>query len=135
MPDVLDAIRPKLIPQPHGGCLLPPSDAVAAMNRARAKKRTQPVAQLTEKPPENPIEPFVAKRVVRVRAQLNGIDDAIESALTPGSVDARTVEQLARASAALSDIERRLAGRPDPGSFRPEAPRTRKPKVEQVLGD
>jgi hypothetical protein len=104
------------------------------MNRARAKKRTQPVAQLTEKPPENPIEPFVAKRVVRVRAQLNGIDDAIESALTPGSVDARTVEQLARASAALSDIERRLAGRPDPGSFRPEAPRTRKPKVEQVLG-
>jgi len=50
-------------------------------------------------------------------------------------VDARTVEQLARASAALSDIERRLAGRPDPGSFRPEAPRTRKPKVEQVLGD
>jgi hypothetical protein len=60
---------------------------------------------------------FIAKRLARVRNQLDRLDGMIEKEIDPMKLD-----RLASAQARLSEQERLLAGRPGPGSFRPKKP-------------
>jgi hypothetical protein len=58
---------------------------------------------------------FIAKRLARVRKQLDRLDGMIEKETDPMKLD-----RLASAQARLAEQERILAGRPMPGSFRPK---------------
>jgi len=73
--------------------------------------------------PEQPA--YVAKRLARVREQLDLLDKQIESLLSADKVDYQAVERAARSSASLAEQERNLDGRPLPGSMRPRPERRR----------
>ena len=62
---------------------------------------------------------FQARRLKRVREQLDRVDDLMIS-----EDDPKRLKELADASARLSDQEFKLAGRPSPGSRRPAQERT-----------
>ncbi len=64
---------------------------------------------------------YLAKRLTRVRGQLDLLDKQIDSLLSADVVDYQAVERAARSSASLSELERNLDGRPLPGSRRPVA--------------
>ena len=82
-----------------------------AAKRAKARDAAQP-------PPETPQAPstdaFVSRRLARVRALLDDIDDQLAKARDP--LDR---ERLARAANVLSEQERILDGRPLPGARKP----------------
>jgi hypothetical protein len=63
------------------------------------------------------IDAFSRQRLMRVRKQLDRLDNMIEAETDPAKLD-----RLASAQARLAEQERQLAGRPLPGSFRPAAP-------------
>ena len=144
MPDLLDAPPPIALAGQKTRITAETAAAFHALARAKRRKAAEPAPKPTEPPPPPP-DPWIANKLAEVRSRIDTVSSALADALTPrracehcGQVplaDPLDVERLSRALAALADWERRLAGRPDPGSFRPEAPRTRKPKVEQVLGD
>jgi hypothetical protein len=69
------------------------------------------------KPQQDDDALFIAKRLARVRKQLDRIDGMIEKETDPMKLD-----RLASAIARLAEQERLLAGRPMPGSFRPKKP-------------
>ena len=64
------------------------------------------------------IENYPAKRLSRVRAQLDKLD-----AMIADEVDPQKLDRLASAQAKLSEQERILDGRPMPGAYRPLKPR------------
>ena len=66
---------------------------------------------------------YVAKRLTRVRGQLDLLDKQIESLLSADMVDYQAVERAARSSGSLAEQERTLDGRPLPGSMRPRPER------------
>ena len=68
---------------------------------------------------------YAAKRLARARKQIDKLDGMIEEETDPQKLD-----RLASALARLSEIERQLANRPLPGSFKPTA--IRQPKATQV---
>jgi nuclear transport factor 2 (NTF2) superfamily protein len=89
--------------------------AVAAREAKRLAKRALPSVS---------IDPYVNKRLARVRAQLEKIDAMMGEELDPQRLD-----RLASAQARLSAQEFALANRPMPGSFRPSrAPSKRGPE-------
>jgi len=65
-------------------------------------------------------DPYPASRLSRVRAQLDRID-----AMVINETDPKRLNDLACASMRLADQERKLAGRPDPGSYRPSPPKSK----------
>lgn len=69
---------------------------------------------------------FVARRLNRVRAQLDLLDTAVETELAKSNPDGQKLNWLAATSERLSNIERTLDGRPLPGSRRP-APESSRP--------
>jgi hypothetical protein len=62
---------------------------------------------------------YTERRLARVRRQLDKIDRMVMKETDPGKLD-----RLAAASMRLADQERKLAGRPDPGSYRPVKPKS-----------
>jgi len=70
---------------------------------------------------------YLAKRLTRVRGQLDLLDKHMDELLSADTVDEQAVERAARASAALSELERTLDGRPLPGSMRPRPERRQVP--------
>jgi len=135
-----------LVPQPQGGYLLPPGGAerAAIMRAAKARKRkemTTTQANVADQQPagkisKEPHDPWIALRLTQVRARIESVSDALAALLAPRQAcevcgqsercDPLDIERLSRALSSLSDVERRWAGRPDPGSLRPEAPTKRK---------
>jgi hypothetical protein len=99
-------------------------EMAARSHAARLKRTTQreaarevaPGLPLTN-PQPNDDALFIAKRLARVRKQLDRIDGMIEKETDPMKLD-----RLASAQARLSEQERILAGRPMPGSLRPKKP-------------
>ena len=74
-------------------------------------------------PPEQPVsnpaallDEFAARRLMRVREQLQRLDD-----LAAQATDSKVLKELADATTRLAEQERILAGRPLPGSRRPAA--------------
>ena len=62
---------------------------------------------------------FQARRLERVRSQLELVDSAIEAEAGLAKPDGQRLNWLAQAQDRLSEQERKLAGRPLPGSRRP----------------
>lgn len=55
---------------------------------------------------------------------MNSVSDALEEELAlKGACDAQKIDRLASALARLNEIERQLANRPLPGSWKPERPK------------
>ncbi len=65
-------------------------------------------------------DPYVKRRLGRVRAQLDNVDRAIEAEAAKKTPDGQRLNWLAQAQERLSEQERLLAGRPLPGSRKPE---------------
>ena len=62
------------------------------------------------------LDEFAARRLMRVREQLQRLDD-----LAAQATDSKVLKELADATTRLAEQERILAGRPLPGSRRPAA--------------
>lgn len=89
---------------------------------ARRRNLAQRAAALLHPPPPlapPPIDPYVVKRLARVRHQLDDIDTAIARESGSPEPDGRRLCWLAQAQERLAEQERVLAGRPLPGSRRP----------------
>lgn len=84
----------------------------------RAKKQAAQEIEQASNQPSKPLQKasddYTASRLVRVRKQLNMLDKMLEE-----ESSAQAIDKLASAIAKLSELERTLAGRPLPGSFRP----------------
>jgi hypothetical protein len=80
---------------------------------------------------------FTKRRLMRVRKQLNMVDSMLEAVNDADdmSMEERVaaVEKLQRAQNGLSEQERKLAMRPDPGSHRPSSPRRSAPGAGGVV--
>ena len=70
---------------------------------------------------------YVARRLARVRAQLDTLDDLIAAEMASGKPDAQRLDRYASAQARLATQEQQLAGRPLPGSRRPGKDRGARP--------
>lgn len=68
-----------------------------------------------------PVPDYIARRLERVRAQCDLIDDRITEELSKRQPDGQRLNWLAAASARLEEQEQKLSGRPGPGSRRPAA--------------
>ena len=98
---------------------------------AKRKENVQKLRDLADKPPEiivlssspgtNSTEPFQVETLRRVRKQIEQVQDAMDNALEGGKPNPVTIRGLADALARLAEIERQLAGRPLPGSFKPSS--------------
>ena len=77
-----------------------------------------PLKQALEQPAQQ-TEAYIAKRLVRVRKQIDLLSAMLEEEQDPNKID-----RLASAIAKLSELERQLAGRPLPGSLKPSSPRS-----------
>jgi hypothetical protein len=64
-------------------------------------------------------EDYVARRLARVRAQLDSLDERLAVAIAAKELDGRLLSDIAAAQARLATQEQQLAGRPLPGSRRP----------------
>ncbi len=74
-----------------------------------------------EPEPEEPrvaesVADYATLRLIRVRKQLDAVDDAIELAI---GGDSKSLKELTDAQMRLAEQERILAGRPMPGSLKP----------------
>ena len=164
MPDVLDAPPPtiaaslglQLRPQPHGGSILPLSGERArlagrrgaAARKALRQAAAQPQAPTPPPPAQDPpkpqTDPFVVDALAQARAHIRTVSAELAARLEPHEpcdhcgqtphADPIDVERLCRALAALAGWESKLAGRPDPGSLRPELPRRRN-YLASILGE
>jgi hypothetical protein len=99
-------------------------------NRILEKQRAEREAQAAFAPPPppplpipppppppsqpKPLDDFCEKRIKRVRAQLERLDQLLATEDNPQAID-----RIASASARISEQERILSGRPLPGSQRP----------------
>ena len=102
----------------------------AAEERARAEReRVGAVvdAIMTAADQPAPAADYVSRRLARVRAQLDRIDELIAEAAAGRAdrIDGRKLNDLAAAQARLATQEQQLAGRPLPGSRRPGKDRSR----------
>jgi hypothetical protein len=107
--------------------------AVAA-RRLRKELANAPAATQTQFATAKPGLSHPERRLARVRKQLDLLDGHMTRLLSPppgedgkpAPIDEQAIERTARASAALSELERTLDGRPLPGSRRPkeEKPKT-----------
>lgn len=96
--------------------------------RKAAKLRSTELSQSTPTDPLNAIPAYTLERLIRVRKQLDRIDEMMMAESDPQRLD-----RLASAQARLSEQERTLDGRPLPGSMRPsKATSTRRPTVSPI---
>jgi hypothetical protein len=69
--------------------------------------------------PPQPTPSYLARRLNRVRFQLDAVDTAIEAETRKHEPDGQRLNWLAQAQERLAEQERLLDGRPLPGSMRP----------------
>ena len=100
-----------------------------ARRRQRAARRMAQAA-LVAPPPTDPNapDPYLQARLLRVREQLCRLDEMLLSECDPQKLD-----RLASATSKLSEVERLLAQRPAPGSYRPTTARKRTGAFAQVI--
>jgi hypothetical protein len=101
--------------------------AKSAQSRRERKIKTALVPP-TPPPSGEPSGDYVAMRLARTRAL---IDQAERQLALAG--DAQEHERLARSLASLSELERVLAGRPAPGSYRPKEAKHSEPAFVDPL--
>ena len=67
---------------------------------------------------------FAGKTLGRVRRQIALVQDAIDGSIESG--ESKQLKEYTDALSRLAEIERQLAGRPLPGSLRPDKPKTKR---------
>jgi hypothetical protein len=90
-----------------------------AARRRRLATGDSPGVNAPQTPQFGPLEAgdaYVARRLARVRAQLDAVDKEIEDSI---SGDSKRLKELTDAQSRLAEQERLLSGRPLPGSRRP----------------
>jgi len=96
------------------------AEQARAMSRkgaeASVKSRKLNPPKRPPKPQPTETDPFTARRLARVRQQLERVDKMLLTETDPAKLD-----RLAAASMRLSDQEFALANRPKPGQLRPTA--------------
>lgn len=110
------------------------------LSALKRQQNMQRLKELADKPPEtvlllsmpgsNSIEPFQVETVTRARAQMKELQDAIDEALE--NRDWKAAKGFSDALEKLSELERKLAGRPLPGQMKPltQKPPKRTPLME-----
>jgi hypothetical protein len=78
------------------------------------RTRLVQTAVLTDVQAPTPVDEFIQRRLLRVRAQLERLDD-----LLADEDDSKTIKELSEALSRLQDQEQKLSGRPGPGTLRP----------------
>ncbi len=100
---------------------------------ARALNRLKPVQAQIDNPQttlpvaSNAADVYLAKRLLRVRAQIELLNKLLES-----EGDANKIDRLVSAIYRLTELERVIANRPLPGSLRPSSKPTRQPVVNRA---
>lgn len=96
---------------------------MAAKSHAARRQRLasgEPTAesdmQMPHTGPHGALDSYVARRLARVRRQLDSVDAAIEKSIGD---DSKRLKELTDAQMRLAEQERQLSGRPLPGSRRP----------------
>ena len=108
------------------------SHAKRRANRPQPAPTLEPVA-------EQSAQDFADRRLSRVRAQLDELDDLMASLARRRRPDTKKLKELAEATARLQVQEQQLAGRPGPGTLRPgtrirdDQPRLMPPEGAQPL--
>ena len=90
------------------------------LNRiAKAKRKAESLARLnaTDYPPIQ--SDYASRCLARTRAQLDLVAEQITEELKRSALDERKLKTLTEAQDRLQEAERKLAGRPLPGSHRP----------------
>ena len=118
--------------------------AVIAGRNGALARWTKPKPEPEPLPPE-PIaeatpplaDDYQAKRLVRVRGQLDTLDARLEAELRAAKPDSRAIREITEAQNRLSEQERILAGRPLPGSRKPAPDRAQRqaPTVTSFVVD
>jgi hypothetical protein len=85
-----------------------------ARRQRKMEREAAPEVPQTSPQSDDDNDEFVTARLVRVRKQLNRLDNLMETETDPQKLD-----RLASAQARLAEQERLMAGRPLPGSCRP----------------
>lgn len=98
-----------------------------------AKQALQMVNQLKACAIVEPSETYRLNRLARVRAQLAKVDSELDELLDDPKADQSRLKAILDASKALSEQERKLDNRPEPGSFRPSSHKS-KPKAPDSYG-
>ena len=99
-------------------------EMAAKSHAARLQRRTsgnlagETFPQTPQVGQEEAANDYVARRLARVRKQLDSVDAAIEECI---GGDSKRLKELTDAQMRLAEQERQLAGRPLPGSRRPSA--------------
>lgn len=90
-----------------------------------SRPRPEPVPPATaalESPAQSPAPGFADLSLSRTRAHIHNLHQVLSVELCRNRPDAQQVNWLCKSLAELAELERRLAGRPMPGSLRPSAP-------------
>jgi hypothetical protein len=95
---------------------------MADKGREARRQREAQLRQTVETLVANPEVAYQAKRLARVRVQLDRLDDELQRC---SFADSKRVKELTDAQLRLSEQERVLSGRPLPGSRRPREDRAR----------
>ncbi len=108
----------------------------ARWSRFHAERAEQAQAKLqavtkSEIPQPIPMDEYLARRLERVRKQLDRLDEMILEEEDPQKLD-----RLVSASSRLEEQERKLSGRFAPGSTKPSTKPTRetRPRIDPIVG-
>lgn len=103
---------------PRRGCLFTAENAAEMGRRSAEARRQRDLAiEAARSAPVPATDDYVTERISRVRAHIVDTDLALSKARDP--LDR---ERLSRALGVLQETERKLAGRPEPGSYKPVRP-------------
>ena len=98
--------------------------AMALLSHASTSARHIPKAARDDlRTPPSTCDNFTRRQLARVRKQIVILNHVLDQELRKPDPDPLKVERLTRSLTALSERERKLAGRPDPGHLRPGPPK------------
>ena len=118
-----------------------PANAKEMSARAHAAKQErwnnlQQAAQDAENTPATPELDFAAKRLIRVRIQLNMVDKELDDLINDPDADPKRTKNLLEMQHRLNAQERELSMRPAPGTTKPSTakqPKSRASHESQIL--
>ena len=95
------------------------SAAATAARKRRAESRAESLRTVPSAERVAPEEDYSGLLLIRTRAHVSNLNYVLSHELTRPSPDPTKIDRLASAWERLAEVERRLAGRPLPGSRRP----------------
>ena len=106
------------------------SKEARARREQEADQALEMVKQLKAAAIVEPSDSFRLNRLALVRSQLAKVDTELDELLDDPKADQSRLKAILEASKVLSEQERKLDNRPDPGSHRPSAAKTKRTTPE-----